>query len=146
MLVKLQVSGAALAWIVRGNPGLKCLKVRGCRHMFQPESSTSGGEFSSSYTFKELYVELGKKCRLEEIALGWGFSYFSLEALQPAIMSLRSITVGLGGSLGENGLKQLSATCPMLESVILHFQVLIIQRNSRYFCSLNWNSSSSNKF
>ncbi|XP_062166562.1 BTB/POZ domain-containing protein FBL11 isoform X4 [Alnus glutinosa] len=118
------VSGAALAWIVRGNPGLKCLKVRGCRHMFQPESSTSGGEFSSSYTFKELYVELGKKCRLEEIALGWGFSYFSLEALQPAIMSLRSITVGLGGSLGENGLKQLSATCPMLESVILHFQVI----------------------
>ncbi|XP_059463633.1 BTB/POZ domain-containing protein FBL11 isoform X2 [Corylus avellana] len=118
------VSGAALAWIVRGNPGLKCLKVRGCRDMCQPESNTSGGEFSSSYTFKELYVELGKKCRLEEIALGWGFSCFSLEALQPAIMSLRSITVGLGGSLGENGLKQLSATCPMLESVIFHFQVI----------------------
>ena len=40
-------------------------------------------------------------------------------------MSLRSITVGLGGSLGEDALKRLPAACPMLESVILHFQILI---------------------
>ncbi|KAF3950835.1 hypothetical protein CMV_023460 [Castanea mollissima] len=64
-------------------------------------------------------------CKLEEITLGWGFSsYLSLEALQPAIMSLRSITVGLGGSLGEDALKRLPAACPMLETVILHFQVI----------------------
>ena len=40
-------------------------------------------------------------------------------------MSLRSITVGLGGSLGEDALKRLPAACPMLESVILHFRILI---------------------
>ncbi|XP_030926200.1 BTB/POZ domain-containing protein FBL11-like [Quercus lobata] len=39
-------------------------------------------------------------------------------------MSLSSITVGLGGSLGEDALKQLPAACPMLESVILHFQAI----------------------
>jgi hypothetical protein len=125
MLGKLQVSGSALAHLVQGNPSLKCLNARGCRNMLPQESSTSGGEYYSSYMFKELYLELGKNCRLEEIALGWGFSCFSLEALQPAIMSLRSITVGLGASLGEDALKRLPATCPMLESVILHFQVLL---------------------
>ncbi|XP_018839772.1 BTB/POZ domain-containing protein FBL11 isoform X2 [Juglans regia] len=118
------VSGAALAQIVHGNPGLKHLRARGCRNMLQQETNTSEGEFSSSYTCKELYLELGKKCKLEEVALGWGFSCFSVEALQPAIKSLRSITVGLGGSLGEDVLQQLSATCPMLESLILHFQVV----------------------
>ncbi|XP_041024898.1 BTB/POZ domain-containing protein FBL11 isoform X4 [Juglans microcarpa x Juglans regia] len=118
------VSGAALAQIVHGNPGLKHLRARGCRNILQQETNTSVGEFSSLYTCKELYLELGKKCKLEEVALGWGFSCFSVEALQPAIKSLRSITVGLGGSLGEDVLQQLSATCPMLESLILHFQVV----------------------
>ncbi|KAL4605802.1 hypothetical protein ACB092_09G055900 [Castanea dentata] len=115
------VSAAALAHIVHGNPGLKCLNVRGCRNIFRQESNTSGGE--NYYLYKDLYLELGN-CKLEEITLGWGFSYLSLEALQPAIMSLRSITVGLGGSLGEDALKRLPAACPMLESVILHFQVI----------------------
>ncbi|XP_042941637.1 BTB/POZ domain-containing protein FBL11 isoform X7 [Carya illinoinensis] len=118
------VSGAALAQIVHGNPGLKHLRARGCRNMLQQETNTSEGEFSSLYKCKELYFELGKKCKLEEVALGWGFSCFSFEALQPAIKSLKSITVGLGGSLGEDVLQRLSATCPMLESLILHFQVI----------------------
>ncbi|KAB1221289.1 BTB/POZ domain-containing protein FBL11 [Morella rubra] len=116
------VSGTALAQIVRSNPGLKCLKARGCRNMFQQESNTPGGEFSSLSISKDLYLELGKKCKLEEIAVGWGFSCFSVEALQHAMMPLRSITVGLGGSLGEDALRKLSATFPMLESLILHFQ------------------------
>ncbi|KAF3956764.1 hypothetical protein CMV_018147 [Castanea mollissima] len=115
------VSAAALAHVVHGNPGLKCLNVRGCRNIFRQESNTSGGE--NYYLYKDLYLELGN-CKLEEITLGWGFSYLSLESLQPAIMSLRSITVGLGGSLGEDALKRLPAACPMLESVILHFQVI----------------------
>ncbi|XP_050243495.1 BTB/POZ domain-containing protein FBL11 isoform X34 [Quercus robur] len=115
------VSAAALAHLVHGNPGLKCLNARGCSNIFQHESNTSGGE--NYYLYKDLYLELGN-CKLEEISLGWGFSYLSLEALQPAIMSLRSITVGLGGSLSEDALKRLPAACPMLESVILHFQVI----------------------
>lgn len=63
---------------------------------------------------------------LEEIALGWGFSYSSLEALKPAITSLRKITVGLGGLLGEDGLRKLPTICPMLELIILYFQVFVI--------------------
>ncbi|KAK9290248.1 hypothetical protein L1049_008415 [Liquidambar formosana] len=121
----MQVSGAALTHIIRGNPGLKCLKARGCRNLFQQELNVEGGEFSSLYSScKELYFELGKTCKLEEIALGWGFTCFSLEALKPAIMSLRTISVGLGGSLGEDALALLPTTCPLLESLILYFQVI----------------------
>ncbi|KAK4834351.1 hypothetical protein QYF36_021203 [Acer negundo] len=88
------------------------------------ERDTREVEFSFPYSCEELFTDLGKTCKLEEIALGWGFSYFALEALKPAFMSLKSITVGLGGSLGENALRLLPTTCPMLESVNLHFQVI----------------------
>ena len=63
---------------------------------------------------------------LEEIALGWGFSYSSLEAVKPAISSLWKITVGLGGSLGEDTLGRLPDICPKLESITLYFQVIVV--------------------
>lgn len=131
MLVQLQISGAALAHIICGNSGLKHLHARGCKFLFQQGSCIGGTEFSFSHPCKELFIELGRTCKLEGIALGWGFSSFSLEALKPAIISLKSITVGLGGTLGEDALRLLPTTCPMLESVTLHFQVLLI--NKRYF-------------
>ncbi|KAK3226776.1 hypothetical protein Dsin_006638 [Dipteronia sinensis] len=118
------ISGPSLAHIVRGNSGLKFLNARGCKKLFQQERDTRGVEFSFPYSCEELFTDLGRTCKLEEIALGWGFSYFALEALKPAFMSLKSITVGLGGSLGENALRLLPTTCPMLESVNLHFQVI----------------------
>ncbi|TXG58310.1 hypothetical protein EZV62_016139 [Acer yangbiense] len=117
-------SGPALAHIVRGNSGLKFLNARGCKNLFQQERDTRGVELSFPYSCEELFTDLGRTCKLEEFALGWGFSYFALEALKPAFMSLKSITVGLGGSLGENALRLLPTTCPMLESVNLHFQVI----------------------
>ncbi|KAA8516693.1 hypothetical protein F0562_016801 [Nyssa sinensis] len=120
-----KVSDAALAHIVRGNPGLKCLKARDCHNLFQNESKTQGGEFpSSSYSCTELFFELGKTCKLEEIALGWGLSGFSMEVLKPAIAMLRAMTVGLGGSLGHDVLKLLPTVCPFLESLILYYQVI----------------------
>lgn len=91
--------------------------------MSQLESEAQERPFSSSYSCRELHNEIGRTCVLEEIALGWGFSYSSLEALKPAVTSLRKITVGLGGSLGEDGLRKLPTISPMLESIILYFQV-----------------------
>ncbi|XP_024188680.1 BTB/POZ domain-containing protein FBL11 isoform X2 [Rosa chinensis] len=119
-----RVSQAALAHLVGRNPGLKCLKLRGCRNLSQQECDTQNGEFSSAYSCRELHNTIGRTLMLEDIALGWGFSYFSLEALKPAISSLRKITVGLGGSLGEDTLGRLPNICPMLESIVLYFQVL----------------------
>lgn len=122
-LSKFQVSGAALSLVVRTNPGLKCLNARGCKNLFPPENTKKEAKFSSSYSCEELYIQLGKTCILEEIALGWGFSYFSLQDLKPAILSLRAMTVGLGGSLPEDALRLLPTTCPLLESLVLYFQV-----------------------
>ncbi|XP_010654061.1 BTB/POZ domain-containing protein FBL11 isoform X2 [Vitis vinifera] len=119
------VSGAALAYVVRGNPGLKCLKARGCKNLFQQGSNGKGEECSSfSHSCKELYLELAKTCKLEEFSFGWGFSHFSLEALGPAITSLKKINMGLGASLSHDALTLLPTTCPFLESVILYFQVI----------------------
>ncbi|KAM7464270.1 hypothetical protein LguiA_032391 [Lonicera macranthoides] len=120
-----KVSAAALARIVSRNPGLKQLKARDCKNLLLKQINTDGEEFASlSYSNKELYFELGRSCRLEEIAVGWGFSLVSLEALKPAITMLRAITMGIGGTLGEDGLKLLPIICPLLESVILFFQVI----------------------
>ncbi|XP_037491020.1 BTB/POZ domain-containing protein FBL11 isoform X2 [Jatropha curcas] len=118
------ISGAALAHIVHRNPTLKCLNARGCKNLIQQESNTHGVELSSSHLCAELYTELGKKCILEEIALAWGFSWLSLEAMRPAIMSLKAISVGLGGSLDEGAVRLLPTTCPLLESIIFYFQVI----------------------
>ncbi|KAG5582722.1 hypothetical protein H5410_053349 [Solanum commersonii] len=93
-----KVSFHAVGHVVRGNPLLKCLIARGLRHLLQEENDILGNS-------PVLYYDLGKSCNLEEISLGWGFSFFSLESLRPAIKMLRTFIVGLGGSLGEDGLK-----------------------------------------
>lgn len=123
-MVKLQISGPALAHIIRGNFGLKSLNARGCKNLFQEGTGVGGVE--SSFSCQELFSDLGRTCKLEQIALGWGLSCFAVEALKTAFFPLKSITVGLGGSLGEYGLRLISTFCPLLESVYLHFQVLLI--------------------
>ncbi|PSR98499.1 BTB/POZ domain-containing protein [Actinidia chinensis var. chinensis] len=120
-----KVSEAALAHIISRNPGLKCLKAKGCRNLFLQKSKIEVGDFPPFRdSCKEWYIELGKTCTLEEIAIGWGFSCFSLEVLKPAITTLRAITVGLGAALGHDALELLPTTCPLLEEVILYFQVI----------------------
>lgn len=111
----IQVSSAALLHVISRNPGLKSLRTRGCSAILQQEI--------------ELYAELGKSCKLEELELGWGFSYFSLGALKPAIKTLRTLVVGLGGSLGPDGLELLPPYCPMLETLVLYFQVLYVYKD-----------------
>ncbi|XP_004494153.1 BTB/POZ domain-containing protein FBL11 isoform X1 [Cicer arietinum] len=119
-----KISEAALSYVIHGNPSLKSLKARGCKNLLKRDSSIEKRESRFSSLHEELHAELGKKCRLEEIEFGWGFSSFSLRALEPAVMSLKTINIGLGGMLGEDALRQLPAICPLLETIILHFQVI----------------------
>ncbi|KAJ8754075.1 hypothetical protein K2173_001973 [Erythroxylum novogranatense] len=116
-----RISGAALAHIIHGSPALKTLNVRGCKNLGKCESSSNSMDFSS---LQSLCMWLADNCKLEDIALGWGFSSFSLGALRPAIMSVRAITVGLGASLNEEVLELLPTTCSLLESITLCFQVI----------------------
>ncbi|CAN4118261.1 unnamed protein product [Withania somnifera] len=119
-----KVSFHAVGHVVHGNPHLKCLIARGCRHLLREENDILESSPVLSYNCPVLYYELGKSCNLEEISIGWGFSLFSLEALRPAIKMLRTFIVGLGGSLGEDGLKLVPTFCPWLETLILYFQVV----------------------
>ncbi|CAI9762133.1 unnamed protein product [Fraxinus pennsylvanica] len=120
-----KVSAAALAYVIHRNPNLKCLKARDCRHLLLKESKTEERNLPALlHTPKEWYSELGKSCKLEEIQLGWGFSFLYMEALKPAFRTLRTIAVGLGGSLGQDGLTQLPDICPSIETLVLYFQVI----------------------
>ncbi|KAL3646853.1 hypothetical protein CASFOL_009397 [Castilleja foliolosa] len=116
-----EVRSAVLCHVINRNPGLKVLKIRGCRNLVQQESELCN---LSSHNPQELYSVLGSSCKLEEIEVGWGFSFFSLGALKPAIRTLRTFVVGLGGSVGPDGLNMLPTICPMLEKLILYFQVI----------------------
>ncbi|KAE8671654.1 BTB/POZ domain-containing protein FBL11, putative isoform 2 [Hibiscus syriacus] len=116
------ISGAVLNFVVQTNPGLKCLNAGGCKNLFRSENTKKEAHCYSSYSGEELFMGLGKTCRLEEIALGWGLSYSSLQDLKPAILSLRALIVGLGGALPEDALRLLPTTCPFLESLVLYFQ------------------------
>ncbi|KAL1541370.1 BTB/POZ domain-containing protein FBL11-like [Salvia divinorum] len=120
-----KVSSAALLHVISRNPELKSLRTRGCSDILHLESETKlRKSWMSKNTLEELYAELGKSCKLEELELGWGFSYFSLGALKQGIETLRTLVVGLGGSLGPDGLELLPLICPMLETLILYFQVI----------------------
>ncbi|GFP88113.1 BTB/POZ domain-containing protein fbl11 [Phtheirospermum japonicum] len=116
-----EVRSAVLCHVIYRNPGLKILKMRGCRNLLQQESELCN---PSSHNPEEFYSVLGNLCKLEEIEVGWGFSFFSLGALKPALRTLRTFVVGLGGSLGPDGLNLLPTICPMLETLILYFQVI----------------------
>ncbi|KAL0333453.1 UNVERIFIED_CONTAM: BTB/POZ domain-containing protein FBL11 [Sesamum angustifolium] len=125
-----EVSVPALVHVICRNPDLKSLKIRGCRHLLRQESETKERKLCiPSFTPQDLYSELGKSCKLEEFEVGWGFSFFSLATLKPAITTLRSLVVGLGGSLGHDGLKLLPTICPMLDTLILYFQRMSIFTN-----------------
>lgn len=125
-----QVSSAALLHVISRNAELKSLRTRGCSDILQQESETRLRKLCmSKNTLEELYAVLGKSCKLEELELGWGFSYFSLGALKQGIKRLRTLVVGLGGSLGPDGLDLLPIICPMLETLILYFQVPYIYKD-----------------
>lgn len=112
----------ALSHVVVNNAGLKHLDVKGCRNL-TPQQSTPKRRTS---LIGELFSVLGKNCKLEGLAIGWGYSFSSLYVMAPAMRSLKSINVGLGGSLSPEGLILLSALSTSMEWVTLVFQVLPI--------------------
>lgn len=101
------ISSGVLTGVISKNHNLKSLKARGCKNLVQSET---------------LFNCLSKGHGLKELEIGWGFTYFSLVSLRPSVSSLRAISVGLGASLGEDGLKLLPSACPLLESIVLYFQ------------------------
>ncbi|PKI49308.1 hypothetical protein CRG98_030236 [Punica granatum] len=118
------ISQSHLVCVIRKNPGLKILKARGCKNIVQADGNCERKLVPPSLHCGEMYFGLGNSCKLKELSLGWGFSSSALVALKPAITALSSLTVGLGGSLGEDALRLLPTICPMLESLTLYFQVL----------------------
>ncbi|XP_047333448.1 BTB/POZ domain-containing protein FBL11 [Impatiens glandulifera] len=120
-----KVSGASISHLLSGNPRLKCLKAMGCTNISQ-HGIPADEEKSSNCSLlgKEWYKELGKSCKLNEVALGWGFSSLAMKTLKHAAVALKVLTVGLGGSLHEGLLTILPTICPLLEVLILYFQVI----------------------
>nr|XP_029143367.1 BTB/POZ domain-containing protein FBL11 isoform X4 [Arachis hypogaea] len=119
-----KISGAALAHVIHRNLSLKCLKAKDCRNLFPDNSCIKKRECCFFSLHEELHAGFRKTYSLEEIEFGWGFSTSSLSAMEPIMMSLKTIHIGLGGMLGEDALRKLPSTCPLLEKIILHFQVI----------------------
>ncbi|KAJ6831516.1 BTB/POZ domain-containing protein FBL11 isoform X1 [Iris pallida] len=116
------ISAQALTYIIKRNPLLRYVSATSCRNLQKHESNGLASIGGSSS--EDLFSELGKNYILEEVALGWGFSSLELEKLKPAIGKLRAITMGLGASLDHHTLSVLPELCPLLESVVLNFQVI----------------------
>ncbi|XP_010505180.1 PREDICTED: BTB/POZ domain-containing protein FBL11-like isoform X7 [Camelina sativa] len=126
-LEALDISNTTISWmalvrVISRNPNLKSLKARGCKNLLQLQGDGRADYSFPLFSAHEVFKSLSKGSGLEELEIGWGFSYFSLESLRPAVSFLRAISVGLGASLGEDALKLLSSACPLLESIVLYFQ------------------------
>ncbi|CAL9770597.1 unnamed protein product [Musa acuminata subsp. burmannicoides] len=115
------VSMQALTSVVRRNTGIRCLKATGCTKLNRPDTYDLASAVTANH--KGYLFELSQHCILEEVAFGWGFSILSVEELVP-LSRLRCITIGLGASPGHHVLCLLPKMCPLLESVILIFQVI----------------------
>lgn len=117
------ISRDALLHMLINNPGLKYLEAKGCKKLCPNQFKHEENSLSFSPCDK-LFSVLGQECKLEELAIGWGFSVLSLNSIGAALRSLKAINVGLGGSLGPEGLTLLSTLCPLLESVTIVFQMI----------------------
>ncbi|XP_020680076.1 BTB/POZ domain-containing protein FBL11 isoform X2 [Dendrobium catenatum] len=116
------VSMQSLNYVIKRNPEMRSLRGTGCSKLHH------GGDQNLAYThrteFQDFLDELGKRCMLEELALGWGFSSIGLERLQPAFRNLRILYVGLGAEMDHHLLCLVPKICPLLESLVLRFQVI----------------------
>ncbi|KAH9602707.1 hypothetical protein KSS87_015398 [Heliosperma pusillum] len=118
------ISRDALLYIVLKNPGLKHLEASGCKNLCLYGKMNSEHNLASGYPCEKIFSMIGKECRLEKLAVGWGFSDSSVHVIGPALKSLKDLKVGLGGSLGPEGMILLCTLCPLLESVSITFQVI----------------------
>lgn len=118
------VSGRALAYIIARNTGLKVLKVRGCKLLSSYSDWPEVDDPQSFLGNGGLFQALSGITSLQELSIGWGLSGFFLETLRPALRSLKSLTVGLGGSLSSQAWMLLPEICPSLECISVCFQVV----------------------
>lgn len=125
------VSGTALAYFIHRNPRLTVLKAMGCSNLHGYKNNAEINKcpskilpISNRSDEEDLFHELSQTCILKEMEFGWGFTPFSLEILRPSVRTLRVVTFGLGASLGEHALTILPDICPLLEEVVLKFQVI----------------------
>ncbi|XP_078169716.1 ubiquitin-protein ligase isoform X3 [Carex rostrata] len=112
-----KVSMVGLRPLIRRNHNLRCLKATGCTNLHQ--------ELTTNSSFSPLLCELIDNCtHLEEVAFGWGFSLFSVLIEEMLVFStVRELTLGLGASPGLQFLHCLPILCPLIESLVLRFQV-----------------------
>ncbi|KAF3337341.1 BTB/POZ domain-containing protein FBL11 isoform X3 [Carex littledalei] len=112
-----KVSMVGLRPLIRRNHNLRCLKATGCTNLHQ--------ELTTNSAFSPLLCELIDNCtHLEEVAFGWGFSLFSVLIEEMLVFStVRELTLGLGASPGLQFLHCLPILCPLIESLVLRFQV-----------------------
>lgn len=111
------MSMVGLRPLIRRNHNLRCLKATGCTNLHQ--------ELTTNSSFSPLLCELIDNCtHLEEVAFGWGFSLFSVLIEEMLVFStVRELTLGLGASPGLQFLHCLPILCPLIESLVLRFQV-----------------------
>ncbi|KMT06840.1 hypothetical protein BVRB_7g159950 isoform A [Beta vulgaris subsp. vulgaris] len=117
------VSRDALSHMLIKNPDLRYLEAKGCKQLCTNNIKHEEDSLYMNPCDKLFHVS-GLECKLEELAIGWGFSFFSLHSIGPVMTSLKTINVGLGGSLGPEGLTLLCTLCPLLESITILFQVI----------------------
>ncbi|KAG0492064.1 hypothetical protein HPP92_005462 [Vanilla planifolia] len=116
------VSMQALNHAIKKNPEMRFLRATGCHKL--RELDYDGLTYSLGMGLEDLIDKLGKRCILEELALGWGLSLQPLEKLAPALSRLKAISVGLGAEVDHCLLCLIPEICPLLESVVLRFQVI----------------------
>jgi len=77
----------------------------------------------SDSNYGDILHETKITCYLEDVEMGWGFCPILIEDLVPSYSKVRKMTVGLGTTLAESLLHALPEICPLLESLVLRFQV-----------------------
>ncbi|CAM0885363.1 unnamed protein product [Alopecurus aequalis] len=115
------VSMVSLAPVLRRNSNLSCLKTAGCRNLLFEHGevqSVSGNKYGG------FLQEITSTCCLEDVEMGWAFRPIRIDDLIPSFNKIRRITVGLGTTLPENILHSLPKICPLLDSLVLRFQVI----------------------
>lgn len=117
-----QVTEQALGYLISRNSCLKVLNIRGCKEVKCSFSSSDERTKLLKVTLQNAIKSTGLD--FEELAVGWSFCDFTWNAWKPVLHNLRSLSVGLGGSMSEITFCSLSEICPCLEHLALSFQII----------------------
>ncbi|KAG6545372.1 hypothetical protein Mapa_013221 [Marchantia paleacea] len=132
-----KVTAKALSFVLRNNPGLTSLDVKGCksacidgydlllRDTYDLERRVDNIEIQTSpHSVSSIFQELESLHLLEDFEVGWRFSLLALEAMKPSSKRVRRLVVGVGGGMCNMGLQKISNYWPSLERLSLCFQII----------------------